>query len=98
MLVGIPFARVHFSALQSRSVTPVQLPPHSMITDFGSIDARSDEWARDRCPSGLVPTGVKSGLKITAASTVRGTAFVLIPSIPSWPRGVPPSTGPCGPR
>ena len=59
VLVAIPFARTHSSALQSWSVTPViskmsssarmQLPPpHPMTTAFvGSIGAASNEWARD---------------------------------------------------
>ena len=43
--------------------------------------------------------GCQVGVKVTAASTVRGSALLLmIPSIPSWPRGTPSSTGPCGPR
>ena len=47
------------------------------------------------CPAGLVPAGGKSGVKVTAASTVRDGAS-LIPSIPSWPRGTPSSTGSAG--
>ena len=45
------------------------------------------------CPVGLVSAGGKSGVKVTAASTVIDGAS-LIPSIPSWPRGTPSSTGP----
>ena len=44
-----------------------------MTTAFGSTGAGSNEWARDRSPSGSV-SGVKSGVKVTAASTVRGSA------------------------
>ena len=47
------------------------------------------------CPVELVSAGGKSGVKVTAASTMRDGAS-LIPSIPSWPRGTPSSTGPCG--
>ena len=69
-----------------------------MAIVFGSIGAESNEWARDRCPSGMVSTGVKSGVKVTAARPVRGSAWLLLlPSISSWPKGVPSSTGPCGP-
>ena len=94
-LVAILFARAHSSAPQSWSVTPVgskisssarmQLsPPHAMTTAFGSIGAESNEWARDLCPIGLVSTDGKSGVKVTAASTVRGSALLLLmPSIPS---------------
>ena len=94
----------------SWSVTPVKskmpssarmlLPrPHPMTTAFGSIGAESNEWARGLCPTRLVSAGGKSGMKATAASTMRGSAsLLLIPSIPSWPRGTPSSTGPCGPR
>ena len=50
------------------------------------------------CPAGLVSVGGKSIVKVTAASTVRDSAsLLLIPSIPSWPRGTPSSTGLCGP-
>ena len=74
-------------------------PPNPMTTAFGSIDAESNEWARGLCPVGLVSMGGKSGVKVTAANTVRYNAsLLLIPSIPSWPRGIPSSTGPCGPR
>ena len=109
-LVVMPFARVHSSTLQSWSVTPVNskmsssprmlLPPlHPMATAFESIGAESNGWALDLCSTRLVSTGGKSCVKITAASTVRGSALPLLkPSIPSWPRGTPPSTGPCGPR
>ena len=49
------------------------------------------------CPAGLVSVGGKSSVKVTAASTVRDSAsLLLIPSIPSWPRGTPSSTGLCG--
>ena len=49
------------------------------------------------CPTGLVSTGGKSGVKVTSANTVRGSALLsLIPSIPSWPRGMPSSTVPHG--
>ena len=58
--------------------------PHPMTTAFGSIGAGSNEWTRDLCPTGLMSTGVKSGMKITAASTMRGSAFLLmILSVPS---------------
>ena len=109
-LVAMPFVRVHSSALQSWSMTPVNskmsssarmllLPPHPMTTAFGSIGAESNKWARGLCPAGLVSAGGKSGVKVTAASTVRGSAsLLLIPSIPNWPRGTPSSTGPSGPR
>ena len=109
-LVVIPFARAHSSALQSWSVTPVNskmsssarmplTPPYPMTTAFDSIGAKSNEWARDLCPTGLVSTGGESGVKVITASTVRGSALLLlIPSKPSWPRGTPSSTGPCGPR
>ena len=74
-------------------------PPHPMTTIFGSIGVESNEKARDLCPTGLVSAGVRSGVKVTAASSVRGSALLLlVPSIPSWPRGTPSSTGPCGPR
>ena len=74
-------------------------PPHPITTAFGSIGAESNEWARGLCPAGLVCAGGKSGVKVTAASTVRGSAsLLLISSIPTWLRGTPPSTGPCGPR
>ena len=109
-LVAMSFARVHSSALQSWSVTPVNSkmssnarmllpPPHPMTTAFGSINAESNEWARGLCPAGLVSAGGKSGVKVTAASTARSSAsLLLIPSIPSGLRGTPSSTGPCGPR
>ena len=76
------------------------LPPlHPMTTAFGSIGAESNEWARGLCPTGLVSVGGRSGVKVTAASTVMDSAsLLLIPSIPSWPRGKPSSTGPRGPR
>ena len=55
-----------------------------MTTTFGSIDAESNEWARVLCPTGLVPAGGKSGVKVTVASTVRGSAsLLLIPYTPS---------------
>ena len=70
-----------------------------MTTAFGSTGAESNEWERDLCSTGLVSTGGKSGVKVTAASTVRVSALLsLIHSIPSWPRGIPSSTGLCGPR
>ena len=76
------------------------LPPlHPMTTAFGSIGAESIEWASGLCPAGLVSAGGKSGVEVTAASIVRGSAsLLLIPSIPSRPRGTPSSTEPCGPR
>ena len=65
-------------------------PPHPMTTAFGSIDAKSNEWARGMCPVGLVSMGSKSGVKVTVANTVRDSAsLLLMPSIPSWPRGTP---------
>ena len=74
-------------------------PPHPIITAFGGIGAESNEWARVQCPAGLVSTGGKSGVKVTAASTVRGSALLLlIHSVPIWRRDAPSSTGPCGPR
>ena len=110
-LVVIPFARAHSSALHWWPVTPVNSkmsssarmppppPPHPMTTAFGSIDAESNEWARYLCSTGLVSRGGKSGVKVTAASTVRCSALLLLISyVPSWPRGTPSSTGPCGPR
>ena len=73
--------------------------PHPMTTAFGSIVAESDEWARGLCPAGLVSAGGRLGMKVTEASTVKDSAsLLLIPSIPSWSRGTPSSTGPCGPR
>ena len=55
--------------------------------------------ARDLCPTRLMSTDGKSGIKATAASTVRGSALsLLILSIPSWPRGTPQKTGQCRPR
>ena len=58
-------------------------PPHPMATAFGSIGAESSEWARDLCPTGLVSTGGKSSVKVTAVSTVRGsTLLLLMPPIP----------------
>ena len=76
------------------------LPPHPMTTAFGSIGAESNKWARDLCPTGLVSTGGKSGLRVTPSSTLKGSALLLlIPSITrSWPRGIPSCTGPCRPR
>ena len=39
----------------------------------------------------------KSDVKVTVASTARNSASLLsIPFIPSWLRGTPSSTGPCG--
>ena len=92
VLVVMPFARVHSSDLQSWSVTPVirkchPVPecyssPHPMATAFGSIGAESNRWALGLCPIELVSTGGKSGVNVTAASTVRGSAlFLLKPSI-----------------
>ena len=110
VMVAMPFVRVHSSALQSWSVTPVNSkmssgarmllpPPQPMTTAFGSIGAKSNDWARGLCPVGLVSAGGKSGVKVTAASTVRGSAsLLLIPSILNWPRDTPSSTGPSGPR
>ena len=70
-------------------------PPHPMTTAFGSISAESNEWAWGLCPAGLVSAGGKSGVKVTAANTVRdSTSLLLIPCLPSWPRGTPSSTGP----
>ena len=85
VLVAMPFVRVHSSALQTWSVTPVISkmsssarmllpPPHPMTTAFGSIGAESNEWATDLCSAGLVSASDKSGVKVTAASTVRGSA------------------------
>ena len=86
--------------LKTPSSARMQLsPPHPMTTAFGSIGAESNEWARDLCPTGFMSTGVKSGVKVTSASTVRGSALLLLmPSISSWLRDIPASTGPCGPR
>ena len=93
VLVTIPFARAHSCAFQAWSVTLVNskmsystrmplLPPHLMTTAFDSIGAEFNEWATDLCPTGLVSTGGRSGVKVTAASTVRGGALLLlIPSI-----------------
>ena len=109
-LVFIPFVRVHSSALRSWSVTPLNSkcrpvpecysPPASDDYSFWEHRfAESNEWARGLCPAGLVSTGDKLGVKVTAASTVKGSAsLLLIPSIPSWPRSTPSSTGPSGPR
>ena len=44
------------------------------------------------CPVGLVSAGGKSGVKVTATSAARDGAS-LVPSLPSWPRGTPSSTG-----
>ena len=49
-----------------------------MTTAFGSFGAESNEWARRLCPAGLVPAGGKSGVKVPAASTVRGSASSLL--------------------
>ena len=55
-----------------------------MTTAFGSIDAEFNESARVLCPVRFVSAGGKSGVKVTAAGTVRGSAsLLLIPSIPS---------------
>ena len=97
-LIAKPFARAHSSALQSWSVTPVNSnviqcpsanapPPHPMTTTFGNTGTESNEWAWDLCPIGLVSTGGKSGMKVAAASTVKGSAMLLIPFIPSSSRG-----------
>ena len=83
------------NVIQCPNATPP--PSHPMTTAFGSTGTESNEWARGLCPARLVSVGGKSGVKVTAASTVRGSAS-LIPSIPSWPRGTPSSTGPWGPR
>ena len=48
-----------------------------MATAFGSVGAESNGWARGLCPIGLVSTGGKSGVKVTAASTVRGSALFI---------------------
>ena len=67
------------NAIQCPNATP---PPAPDYYSFGSIGAESNEWARGLCPAGLVSVGGKSGLKVTAASTVRGSAsLLLIPSI-----------------
>ena len=74
----MPFARVHSSTLQSWPGIPVNSkmfssarillpPPHPITTAFRSIGAESNVWARVRCPAGLVSTGGKSGVKVTAA-------------------------------
>ena len=109
-LVALPFRRAHSNALQSWSVMPVKSkmsfsarillpPPHPMTTAFGSVGAESKVWARDLCPTELVSVGGRLGVKVTAASTVRGSASLLLtPSIPNRPRGMPSSTGPSGPR
>ena len=66
---------------------------HSMTTAFGSIGAESNEGARGLCPAELVSAGGKSGVKVTAASTVRGSAsLIYIPCIAKWPRGTPSVT------
>ena len=46
-------------------------------------------------PVGLVSAGGRSGVKVTAASTARDGASLIL-SIPSCLRGTPSSTGPCG--
>ena len=72
------------NVIRARMLLP---PPHPMTTTFGSIGAESNEWARGLCPAGLLSAGGKSGVNVTAASTVRDTAsLLLIPSIPSCPR------------
>ena len=48
-----------------------------MATAFGSVGAESNGWARGLCPIGLVSTSGKSGVKVTAASTVRGSALFI---------------------
>ena len=86
------------SKMSSRARMLPPPPPHP-TTAFRSIGAESNEWARGLSPAGLVSAGGKSGVKVTAARTVRGsTSLLLIPYIPSWPRGTPSSTTPCGPR
>ena len=60
-----------FKILSSTQMQPP--PPLPMTTAFGGIGVVSNEWARDQCPTGLVSTGVKSGVKVTAVSTVRGS-------------------------
>ena len=83
------------NVIQCPNATP---PSASDDYRFGSIGAESNEWARGLCPAGLVSAGGKSGVKVTAAGTIRGNAsLLLIPSIRSWPRGTPPSTGPYEP-
>ena len=74
-------------------------PPASDDYSFWGIGAESNEWVRGLCPVGLVSVHGKSGVKVTAANTARDSgSLLLIPSIPSWPRGTPSSTGACGPR
>ena len=74
-------------------------PMHPMITALESIGAESNEWTRGLCLAGLVSVGGKSGVKVSAVSTVKDSAsLLLIHSIPSWSTGTPSSTGPCGPR
>ena len=62
------------NVIQCPNATPP--PSHPMTIAFGSIDAKFNEWARDLCPTRLVWTGGKSGVKVTAASTVRGSAWI----------------------
>ena len=87
-LVAMPFARVHSSDRQSWWVTPVNSkmsssarmllpPPHPMATAFGSVGTEPNGWARGLCPIGWVSTGGKSGVKVTAASTVRDSALFI---------------------
>ena len=84
------------NVVQYPNATP---PPHPMTTAFGSIGAESNEWAEDLCPAGLVSAGGKSGVTVTAASTVRGSASLLLtPSMPNRARGMPSSAGSSGPR
>ena len=65
----------------SARMLPPPPPTHPMTTAFGSIGAESNEWTRGLCPAGLVSVGGKSGVKVTAASTVRDSAsLLLIPS------------------
>ena len=69
------------NVIQCPNPTP---PSHPMTTAFGNIGAKSNEWARGLCPAGLVSAGGKSGVKVTAASTVRDSvSLLLIPSIPN---------------
>ena len=88
-LVAMLFVRVHSSALQLWSVTPVDWkmsssarmllsPPHPITTAFGNIGAESNEWACYLCPTGLVSAGGKLGVKVTAASTMRSNALLLL--------------------
>ena len=57
-----------------------------MTAAFGSFGAESNEWARRLCPAGLVPAGGKSGVKVTAASTVRDSAssLLILDTVKHW--------------